>query len=217
MTEFLHAIRVRPRTAIFFMVAAVAPFVVPARYQSATRFLVGWNIAVTLYLASVWAMMLRDSVEGMRRRADDQDVGALAALLLTVAAAVASLFGIAAELSNAKELPSHARLAHVALAGSTVFLSWFLVHTVFALHYAHDYYIQTRRTTPPLMFPDKTLRPHYWDFLYFSFVIGAATATADVSIASSGIRRVAMAHSILSFFFNTTILALAINVGASLL
>ncbi len=94
-------------------------------------------------------------------------------------------------------------------------MSWFFVHTIMTLHYAHDHY--SPRAGGRLEFPDKPPEPSYGDFLYFAFTIGAAAQTSDVTIASPRIRRVVLLHTVLSFLFNTTILALAVNVGASLL
>jgi uncharacterized membrane protein len=103
----------------------------------------------------------------------------------------------------------------IAIAVGTILCSWFFLHTIFALHYAHvDYDSESRSWS--LKFPGDD-PPDYWDFVYFSFNLGAAAQTSDVMIMSSTARRVVLAHTILSFLFNTTVLALAVNVGAGLL
>ena len=103
---------------------------------------------------------------------------------------------------------------HIALAGGTVLLSWSFVHTIFAVHYAHEYYVgPENELAKGLEFPGKT-PPDYWDFMYYSFVIGTACATADVNITSKIMRRITMLHCVFAFFFNTTILALMVNIGA---
>jgi uncharacterized membrane protein len=98
----------------------------------------------------------------------------------------------------------------------TIFSSWSFVHTSFAPHYAHEYYGEgANQRRGGLNFPGEEGEPDYWDFLYFAANLGATGQTSDVTITSRGIRRVALAHTILAFLFNTTILALAVNIGAS--
>jgi uncharacterized membrane protein len=132
-------------------------------------------------------------------------------------AAVASLAAIGLELVGARSAPPREQSLHLALAGLTIVLSWCFVHTGFALHYAHEYYVDRHRGHPPcLQFPGGS-RPDYVDFLYFSFVIGTTSQTADVSIASPSMRRLALLHGVIAFVFNTTLLALTVNIAASLI
>ena len=135
---------------------------------------------------------------------------------MTIVAALASLAAIAVELHGIRD-SGGARIegGRLMLAGGTILASWIFVHTMFALHYAHDYYAGGD-DRGGLKFPTDT-PPDYWDFLYFSFTMGAASQTSDVTVVASRMRRFVLAHTILSFLFNTTVLALAINVGASLL
>jgi uncharacterized membrane protein len=96
--------------------------------------------------------------------------------------------------------------------------SWFLIHTMFAIHYAHEYYLRAVKredSAGGLQFPSEDA-PDYWDFMYFSFVIGMTSQVSDVAIASRHLRRVSLVHGILAFFFNTTILATGINLVAGL-
>ena len=103
------------------------------------------------------------------------------------------------------------------LAGVTIFLSWCFVHTTFALHYAHEFYMDRgREGVACLEFPGGG-HPDYLDFLYFSFVIGTTSQTADVSIASRSLRRLALLHGIIAFLFNTTLVALSVNIAAGLI
>ena len=99
------------------------------------------------------------------------------------------------------------------LATVTIVLSWALIHTIFALHYAHEFYGSGSKTGG-LDFPAPQ-PPDYWDFVYFSFGIGTAAQVSDVEIVSRDIRRVVTAHSIVSFFFNAALLALIVNIAAS--
>ena len=98
----------------------------------------------------------------------------------------------------------------------TILISWVFLHTLFTIHYAHHFYGGADEESG-LKFPDGIDEPGYWDFLYFSFTIGVAAQTADVAVSSTSMRKLTLLHAVLSFLFNTTILALAINVGASLL
>ena len=104
-----------------------------------------------------------------------------------------------------------------ALAGVTILFSWCFVHTAFALHYAHEFYIDRGQAAAPgLQFPGGG-PPDYLDFLYFSFVIGTTSQTADVAIASRSLRRLALLHGVIAFLFNITLVALAVNIAAGLI
>jgi uncharacterized membrane protein len=96
----------------------------------------------------------------------------------------------------------------------TIALSWAFIHTIFALHYAHEFYAQTRGGG--LAFPGEG-EPDYWDFLYFSLVIGMTSQVSDVAVTAKPMRRIVAAHGVVSFVFNTTLLALAVNIAASAL
>ncbi len=211
----VHQIRVRPRLAVATVLGLSALLALPALPEP-KRALVAWDVGAGLYLVLAWAMMLRGSVSKMRWRARLQDDGALAVLGLTVAAAVASLAAIVLELVRVADLPAETRAGPLLLAGATILLSWSFVHTAFALHYAHEFYVDRGpEGEPGLEFPGGA-SPDYWDFLYFSFVIGTTSQTADVSIVSRAMRRLALLHGVVAFAFNTTLLALAINVAAGL-
>jgi uncharacterized membrane protein len=192
----------------------LAAFLLP-EMRLPTRVLSAYDIAIGLHLVLVWSMMAVSSHADLQRRADQEDVGAVVVLALTVGAALASFVAIGAELHGVKDIQDGHSGSRLALAGGTILLSWLFVHTTFALHYAHDFYAG-EDDRGGLKFPGES-KPDYWDFLYFSFNLGAASQTSDVEVEASRTRRFVLAHTILSFLFNTTILALAINVGASLL
>jgi len=107
-------------------------------------------------------------------------------------------------------------MLHLTLAAATIFCSWCVVHTAFALHYAHEFYAGGGGNRPCLEFPGGG-QPDYVDFLYFSFVIGTTSQTADVSIASRSMRRLALLHGVIAFVFNTMLLALIVNIAAGLI
>jgi uncharacterized membrane protein len=217
VARVLRSIRVRPRLAIATVVGLSVLLLLPRIVAGPTRALAAWDVGVGLYLALAWTMMSRGSVEKMRWRAQRQDDGALAVLALTVIASVASLAAIVLELIGIKNQPPTVQTLHVALAMGTILCSWCLVHTAFALHYAHEFYEDDKAPVHAcLEFPGSE-QPDYIDFLYFSFVIGTTSQTADVNISSSKMRRFALAHGIIAFFFNTTLLALTVNIAAGLI
>jgi uncharacterized membrane protein len=153
----------------------------------------------------------------MRQRALRQDEGQKTILALTTFAVMASLVAIVGEFSTLKELAGVEKYLHIGLVALTVASSWLFMHLMFALHYAHDYYLSDQKgKAPGLAFPQETA-PDYWDFLYFSAVIGTSGQTADVSFTSKPLRRVGLIHCVLAYFYNTTVLALSINIAAGLL
>ena len=173
-------------------------------------------VGAWLYVVLAAVMMIRSSREHMRHRAQLQDDGQYAILGLTVIAAIASLAAIAGELAVVKDLHGWQRGAHIALAGITVLSSWSFIQIMFTLHYAHDNYMEAcHGRKPGLDFPQDP-DPDYGDFFYFAVVIGTSGQTADVSFVSKPMRRIGSLHCILAYLFNTTVLALLINIGASL-
>jgi uncharacterized membrane protein len=203
-----------------FIVALVAGLLVflllTTREFNASNLLAGWNVAAVAFVAITWRRMLRANVDSIRKRAEDLDFSDSLLLSLSIAAALASIAGIGLELHSVKEAAPGEALARAGAAIVTILISWVFLHTLFTVHYAHRYY-GGEDTAEGLKFPDAVSEPIYWDFLYYSFTIGVASQTADVSTTTTTMRKLTLLHSVLSFLFNTTILALAINVGASLL
>jgi uncharacterized membrane protein len=200
----------RPRTFIAVAIGIVAFFLMPTSFRLVTRLVVGWDVFAALYLALAYIMMLRCDVAHIHRSAVLQDDGRFLILLVTALGAFASLAAIVFELGASKNSPEALILAIV-----TIVLSWALVHTAFSLHYAHEYY---RGKKPGgLQFPsgDAHVDADYWDFVYFSFVIGMTAQVSDVGITDKIIRRTATVHGIISFVFNTALLALMVNIAAS--
>lgn len=179
-----------------------------------TRLLAGWNIAVVLYLARTYWLMRQATVTHIRRRAAVEDEGAGAVLVLSIAAAAASLVAVIVEIGGAGQSAVGREFLH---GMGTIVLSWLFMHTIFALHYAHEYYGEGRDAdTGGLTFPGRE-RPDYWDFLYFSFVVAMTSQVSDVAVTSKVIRRLVNLHSVASFFFNLSILALTINMLSNLI
>jgi uncharacterized membrane protein len=195
----------------------VALFALPARLHGEHRWLLAFDLAAAVYLAAVWLMMLRSTVGGIKERASIEDERKWTVLLLGSASAIAVLVALAFELHKAKNLSPVSGGLHVALAAATILLSWVFMNTLFALHYAHEYYAPgDDGTAGGLRFPGDDA-PDYWDFVYFSFVVGMTFQVSDVQVESRMLRRLVVAHGALAFFFNVGVLALAINIAASLI
>ncbi len=211
-------LRSRPRLFTAMAAGIIGFAVLPASLSLSIRGLIGWDILVALYLSLAFTMMSRGSKGHIRHRAQQEQTGRFFVLGTITAAASASLLAIFKILGGLKDMPEVTVNLHLALACFTVISSWLLVQTLFAQIYAHEYYREPDQdgVVYPLNFPDDE-EPDYWDFLYFATIIGMTSQVSDVAIRGRLVRRIATAHGILSFFFNTGILALAINIAASLL
>ena|SRR5258708_4948982 len=187
----------------------------PEHFRVTTRFILAWDLTAILYIAATLWMISHSTVGDCRNRAALYDEGDWVILALVVASAAASFVCIAAELPALKS-PEHSRALGVVITGLTVALSWTFTHIVFTLHYAHVYYRPDQDGPGGLVFPGSR-PPDYRDFLYYSFVIGCACQTGDVGTESRAMRKLTLLHGIVAFAFNTAVLALTINVGASLL
>jgi uncharacterized membrane protein len=195
-------------------VAILFYFLLSGWTGTATRLLIAFDGGAAVFLAAVWVMMATANPEGMRRRAELEDEGRYTELILSLVAAIAILLTIVFVLHDLKDLPSNLAALHVALAAGTILLSWFFMNTIFALHYAHGYYgdadpSSNYKPTGGLVFPGRP-EPDYWDFLYFSFVVGMTFQVSDVQIEDHTLRRDVLAHGVLAFFFNVIIVALTI-------
>ncbi|WP_192845725.1 DUF1345 domain-containing protein [Aureimonas sp. AU22] len=212
---FVRGMRARPRLIMAAVLAVAVTFLTPRALDFTTRVLLGWDVGVVFYLGVIAHMMVRATDTGdLRRRARRQDEGRRAILLLTGLAIAASFCAIAAELHGLDDHnPDPWRLA---LAGATILLSWTATQVVMTLHYAGEFYARAD-AEGGLDFPGGDGTPDYGDFLYFAFTMGAACQTSDVAVTTKGMRELVLAHTILAFLFNTTVLALAVNVGASVI
>ena len=205
----------RPRFVYAIALGAVIGVAVPLRDNDwLMRTLIGWNSASYLFLIFIWTMMIRADDKDVKRIAQQQDENAYVVLIAVSLAAIMSLVAIVFELAGGTS-GSQAHSFHIAMTASTVLSSWFLIPTIFGLHYAHVYY-RAGRAECTLDFPDKKLEPDYWDFMYFSFTIAATSQTSDVAILTRGMRKAVLAQTVMSFYFNASILALSINISASL-
>jgi|tagenome__1003787_1003787.scaffolds.fasta_scaffold20820660_1 uncharacterized membrane protein len=206
----LRFVYARPRTFTALALGIVVSLLLPASFRGISRALIGWDVFIGLYAGLVFAMMLRSGHHHVRRNAARQDDGRFVILVFTALGAFASIAAIVFELGV-----THRGGAELTLATVTIALSWVAVHTSFALHYAHEYY---RGSKPGgLQFPsgDEDDHADYWDFVYFSFIIGMTAQVSDVGITDKIIRRTATVHGIISFVYNTALVALMVNIAAS--
>ncbi|EYD49624.1 hypothetical protein J918_0126 [Acinetobacter baumannii 25493_5] len=203
--------------ALIFGVVVASLLAWLTSWKWSTILLASWNGSISLYLLPVWKLMRSADHSQMQQQAKKQDESKWVIMLIVLLAITMSLVAILVQLS---QLPSghYEKLGHVALALLTIISAWLFMHTVFALHYAHDFYMALSRNEENggLDFPG-TEHPTYPDFLYFSYIIGTSAQTADVSITNKHMRLLNLFHAVLSFGFNTTILAICINVAAGFL
>ena len=186
-------------------------------WSMATKLLLGWDIGVVLYLALIYQLMISCGIDEIRRRAAEDDEGALILLILTGLSGLAIMGAIIAELGIAKVSGQPRSGLGVTLAMATILVSWAFVHTIFALHYAHEYYGERGdHVIGGLTFPGRQA-PNYWDFLYFSLVIAMTSQVSDVVITSKVIRRIVTVHGALAFFFNVAVFALTVNIVSNLI
>jgi uncharacterized membrane protein len=215
----------RPRLTFGLLIglAVYAALLVFTVWPWRLRFIAAWDMGAACALAALYAGLRNSPAEAMQRNALRQDAGKWMVLGLSLVAASASLVVIAAEMPLVKSASGLDQAARVVFVICTIVLSWAFIHTIFALHYAHDYYMDADLSaaalhpeSQPLIFPGGK-RPTYGDFLYFSLTIGMTFQVSDVQITDSEIRRVALIHGVTAFFYSTGILALAINLVAGLI
>jgi len=184
--------------------------------------LVGGDAFFIAYLALMARLTVQITPDGLRKRANVEDEGIPLIVALALAAIVFSLAAIFPLLNRAGE----SDLAELALVIASVPLGWLMLHTIAAFHYAHLFYATSDTIEPQSERPDPrdagglnfpgTAEPGAWDFLYFSFVIGMTAQVSDVTVQTAGMRRLVLAHGVVSFFYNTVLLALAVNVAVKL-
>lgn len=191
-------------------------FLLPDTMRLGTRLVLAWDLVSAIYVVFALIMLMRADVETCRARAAFYDESDWVILTVVIASAAASFAAIFVELAVIKSSQAGTLLG-LLITGVTVVLSWSFTHILFTLHYANIYY-RPHEHGPPggLDFPGER-PPDYRDFLYYAFVIGCATQTGDVNTTSREMRLITLAHGVVAFAFNTAILALMINVSASLL
>ncbi len=216
---FMRLIITRPILFSSILTGILVALLIPNDLAShkITRAIIGWNVGAFLYLILAARMMFWTTHEKIRTRAIAQDDGKYVVLGMVIVAAIVSIGAIVAELSVVKDMHGMLRSAHVTLAILTILSSWAFTQVMFALHYAHDFYVaKDTGQSGGLAFPGSST-PDYSDFLYFACVIGTSGQTADVSLTTKSMRRTGLIHCVLAFFFNTTLVALTINIASGLI
>lgn len=199
------------RFMLFFVTTLVAGALLQFWMAPVPAGLAGFDVGAVVFMVALLWTLADDKAEDMRQRAaeNEPDQVILLVIGLVVAGAVVGAVGYETMTMRGPE---------VALSIGTLVLSWVFANLLFALHYAHSWYLDdgSGKDRGGIDFPGKE-PPLYWDFVYFSFVLGMTFQVSDVDITKSGIRRVALAQSIVAFWFNIGVLALSISVVGNLL
>lgn len=204
--------------ALAGLVVWIALGAAPDTLRWSTRSILSWDAGGIWLIVGMLNFMRGKTMEDMRATVARQDEGQGMILAIVLAASIASLGSIAAELGLAKGATGVMLALRAGLAMATVAISWFVVQLIFALHYGHEYYRRGGGSgcdAGGLSFPGGE-EPDYWDLVHFAVVIGVAAQTADVAFTSKNQRRIGTAHSLVAFVFNTGVLALTINLLAGL-
>lgn len=213
----LRTLRIHWPLLLCVAVGIVVYALTPAAGEISTRMVLAWDVGAALYLGFAFVTIARFDLKRVRERAADQDEGEILIPMLTAAAAMASLGAIVAALGAIRDADVIVQRLFFVLAAVTILISWVLIHVIFALHYAHEFYGgEDVGRGGGLKFPNEP-RPDYWDFVYFSFVIGMTFQVSDVQVTGKRMRRLVVMHGIVSFFFSVAILALTVNIGSQLI
>lgn len=215
-----RAFMARPKVLVAIGVGIVTFFVVRAfDLPLPARATFAWDAGALIYLVAAIMLMSAAGTQQIRQRAAQQDESAFVIPVVIVAAIAASFLAVAGVLSEAKNASNDAKPLYLLLSGGTILISWTVLQMIFTFHYAHEFYAPPpgdKDAETALTFAGDE-KPDYWDFFYFSTTVGATSQTSDTEVASCKMRRLVTVHAIISFFFNTIILALTINIAASLI
>jgi uncharacterized membrane protein len=214
-----RVIRGRPRGFAGLVVMVLAWPVLPAALSLSTRGILGWDLGVLVFLLLSAQLFATASSDAMPAAAEAQQEGEWTIFGITLAVVIVSFVAVSGEFAAIKSAASGQRAWQITLVAVTLFLSWLMTHVTFAFRYAHEFY--ARDLGGPdvdrgLDFPQEE-EPDYLDFLYFALVLGMTFQVSDVQITNRKLRRVATLHGLLSFLFNTVIVAFTVNIAAGLM
>jgi uncharacterized membrane protein len=215
---FFRNLIISRRVAIAAVVGAIVFFLVPGDLHPAMRGAIGWDAGVLLFFA-LTLLVVGDGGASLRQRANLSDTHLWIILAVVVIAAAATFASLAFVLQKPEGAATSSLVGRISVAAATLVLSWVLVHTMFAIRYAHYFYgdpATTGRHRGGLAFPGHG-EPDFWDFMYYAFVVGMTCQVSDVQAISKAMRRLTLAHGVLAFFFNAGVLALAVNILATVL
>ena len=207
------------RLAASLGAALLAFLVEPGSASWHARVVASWDMAVVTYLGFAWVLVSASDAKATRDHVLSQDLRGYLIFLFVVGASCASIVALGFAVGPIRDLPFWSRAWHLLLTVAALVLSWLLIHTVFAFHYAHRFYAgphSRSSETPSLQFPGGR-EPDFMDFMYYAFVVGMTSQVADVGVASKSMRRLTMVHGVIAFVFNIAVLALSINIFASVL
>ena len=210
-------LKAKPRL-LYAAFGGLVTFFLLEGHHFSTRFLMAWSAASLTYLILVFIMMQYFNRKKISHLSAQQDDGQLLIYVISLLASTVSLVAIFIHIGGVDEIPLQERVLGVLMTGVTFVISWMVLHTAYALHYAHEYYAQFKQEAEktPLIFAG-TRYPTYSDFFHFSVVIGMTCQTADILIADPKIRNIVTIHSLLSFVFNATLLGLTMSLVGGLL
>lgn len=218
-TAWIIRIGAMQRLAVVLAVGVAAYLAQPNSISWHTRAVVSWDLSVLIYLGLAWWLIASTDAAMTRDHALSQDQSVYVIFLFVVVAAFASVVAIGFVVSTIRELDPWSKAWHLALTIGALISSWLLIQTVFAFHYARRYYAilhRQRTATPELLFPGGK-EPDYLDFAYYSFVVGMTSQVSDVAVTARQMRGLTLVHSVLAFVFNIAVLALSINIIASVI
>ena len=198
----------------------VAAFALSFQLEFDLRILLGYDLAISTYLAILLVRMANADAETTREVAEKVESSNWMVLLLAGVLSGLSLSGVGLMLHRSKNWTPMLANVHLGLSLLAVFLSWGLLHVMFGIHYARMYYDPTPvdgepSNRPPLEFPEDAM-PDFWDFMYFAFTLAICYQVSDVSIRSRHLRRVVLFHVLLSFLNVTMILGLVVEIVSTL-
>jgi uncharacterized membrane protein len=198
------------RLSLGLVVGLATAWLWPDRHSLAVRVLAGWNAGALALLLFVWGVILTADPKKTRLRAASADPGQTVVWVLVLVASSVSLFAGTVVMRRARVIEPHHSQLLVALCLVAVVVAWTLTHTTFALRYAHLYYRDDAEGEGGLTFPGDG-KPDDFDFAYFSYTVGMCFQVSDVVVGSRQIRRAVLGHAVLSFSYNTVIVALVLN------
>lgn len=213
-------LRSHPRFFIAVICAFIAFIAIGisfSTFNSIEKILICFNVYLWVYVLLLLIMIKRARPERIKKFAESEDENTSFLILTSITSTLIAFIAIAMELSKAHDFHANEKLVHLILPTTTLIGAWILIPALFAIHYAHLFYIEKSDDLKIIKFPDNPTNPDYIDFLYFSITISVAAQTADISINNSRGRKLVLLQSVFSFAFNTSILAMGINVAASLL
>ena len=205
-----------PQRLLYAGVVGAIVALLPWSGDAMVRGLGGWCAGVTVFQVLTWWLADTFDAKQTRERAESLDQPNIVILVSMVVVVAVSVIAIAMLLQQVKQLSGLDRLGHIVLGVVALAGSWLMMHSIYAFHYAHRYYIDRRDGSPDggLDFPGEHDNPDYFDFLYYAYVVGMTSQVSDVQATSRDMRRLTLIHSLLSFAFNMLVLALSINVVA---